>query len=482
MSGGGWIGADTVGLINWIRGVVNKLISRTEIETALKVYTTLSDEMYRAIILWRDMYYNSPPWKSETVQTLNLPAVIATKIAKMVTVEAQCNITGGARAKWIEQQFAPTWDNLRNITEYAAAKGGLVFKPYVEGQSIVIDCVQADRFYPTAHDSNGKITGGIFIAQKTVGKTIYTRLERQEYKDGMHIITQQAYCSKTPGMLGTPCQLTDVPEWADIQPETWIKNIDQPIFVYWGMPFANNIDDASPLGVSVYNRAAETIEQLDKQYSRLIWEFEGGELAVHASEDSFRPIPGAERKVDLPHGKERLYRLLDKATFGDQNFFEVYSPTLRDTSLINGFNTLLRQIEQQCGLAYGTLSDPNTIAKTATEIVSSKQESYTTVADIQKSLETALTSLIKSIDILATAGGLAPAGGYQVAFGWDDSIIVDKEAKRQQYWQYVSAGKYPFWAYLVKFEGYTEAEAKRLSQEPDINNPYGFTEQKNAVS
>lgn len=472
-----------MGLFGWLKGAVRKLIGKNEIENALKVNTALSDEMSRVITLWRDMYHNRPPWKSDDVLTLNLPAVIASKVAKMVTIEAECNITGGARADWISLQIANTWGNLRNLTEFAVAKGGMVFKPYIEGENIVVDCVHADRFYPTAFDSNGIVTGGIFVAQKTIGKTIYTRLERHEYKDGVHIIRQQAYESNTLGMLGSSCSLASVPEWASIQPETWIRNVNQPLFVYWGMPFANNIDDTSPLGVSVYNRAIETIEQLDRQYSRLIWEFEGGELAVHASANMFRPKQGGRPgEVELPKGKNRLYRVLDEGISEQQNFFETYAPAFRDASLLNGFNALLRQVEQQCGLAHGTLSDPESVAKTATEIVSSKQESYSTIADIQKSLENALNRLIASIDILATAGKLAPAGTYQVAFTWDDSIVTDKEAKRQQYWQYVSSGKFPFWAYLVKFEGYTEAEAKKISQEPDMTNPYGFQGDNNATT
>ena len=278
--------------------------------------------------------------------------------------------------------------------------------------------------------------------------------------------------------MGTPCPLGAVPDWADIEPETVLQNVPRPLFVYFRMPFANNIDDTSPLGVSIYSRAAETIEQLDKQYSRLIWEFEGGELAVHAAEDLFRPRINANGtatgEVMLPQGKKRLYRILENS--GDKSVFEVFAPAFRDASLLNGFNALLRQIEQQCGLAHGTLSDPEDVARTATEIASTKQESYSTVADIQKALETALTQLAQSIDILATAGHLAPAGGYEIAFSWDDSIIVDKEAKRQQYWQYVTAGKYPFWRFLVDFEGFTEEEARALTDEAGVSltDPYGF--------
>lgn len=446
--------------------MIKKLIGKSSIEDALKIHTALSDDMEKAISLWDEMYTDNPPWKSVTVQTLNLPATIAAKFAKLVTVEASYSLTGSARAEWISTQLEPVWRKIRNISEYACAKGGIVFKPFIDRENVVVDIIQADKFFPTEFDENKNITGGIFIAQQTIGKTIYTRLERQEYTNGLHIITQQAFKSNAVNVLGTPCSLAEVPDWANIQEKTIIENLESPLFVYWGMPLANNIDDTSPLGVSIYSRAAQTIEQLDKQYSRLIWEFEGGEMAIHATQDLFAHRPGGKPgEFELPQGKKRLYRLISDEIESGKNFFEVFAPNFRDESLLNGFNTLLKQIEQQCGLAFGTLSDPQSIAKTATEIMSSKQESYSTISDIQNSLERALIHLVSSIDELATAGSLSPNGSYDLAFDWDDSIIVDKEARKQQFWQYVMAGKFPFWKFLIEFEGYTEDEAKAISQD-----------------
>lgn len=468
-----------MGILTWLKGVAQRLINKTDVENALRLYTAQSDGMTQAITLWANMYSDHPPWQSDKVQTLNLPAVIAAKIAKLTTIEAKCDITGSPRADWIMQQIKPVWNQIRNLTELAAAKGGLVFKPYIEHENVIVDCVQADSFFPTAYDSNKNVTGGVFVAQKVIGDTIYTRLERQEYKNNTHTITQHAYQSNTNGVLGTPCELTAVPDWAEIEPTTTLENVTEPLFVYWGMPFANNIDVTSALGVSIYSRAAKTIEQLDKQYSRLIWEFEGGELAVHVSQDMLirRPgVGGQPGKLVLPKGKDRLYRMVESDQDG-KNFFDVYAPAFRDVSLLNGFNTLLRQIEQQCGLAFGTLSDPQSVDKTATEVIQSKQESYSTVADIQKSLATALERLIKSVDVLATAGHLAPAGTYEIAFDWDDSIIVDKDARRQQYWQYVTAGKFPMWKFLTEFEGYTEKEARNITNEAQQNAPKLFEDE-----
>lgn len=83
-----------------------------------------------------------------------------------------------------------------------------------------------------------------------------------------------------------------------------INNIEKPLFVYVKVPRANNIDPASPLGASVYSRAIEIIEQADRQYSRILWEYEATEAAVHASADLFDT--DKKGKPVMPQGREQL--------------------------------------------------------------------------------------------------------------------------------------------------------------------------------
>lgn len=451
------------------------MIHKKSVEKALSLNIAQSDEMTAAIKLWADMYADCPPWKSEYVHSLNIPAIIASKTAKAVTLEAKITVDGSVRADYINAQLKPTFDNIRQLTELMAAKGGMIFKPYIDDGDVIVDCIHAGAFFPTSYNSNGDIIGGVFIAQKTIGKTIYTRLEQHRFTDEICTITNKAYRSERIGELGVQCSLSAIDEWKSLQDKTTIHNLKKPLFAYLKMPLANNIESNSPLGVSIYSRAAETIEQLDKQYSRLLWEFEGGELAIHANEDLFLPkVDGRKGEKELPNGNKRLYRIVDGEIKG-RNFFEVFSPTLRDISFLNGFNVLLKQIETQCGFAFGMLSDPQSVDKTATEVMQSKQEFYSTVVDIQKALEKAIDSLAYSIDALATAARLAPSGSYHIAYCWDDSIVVDKEQKKALFWQYVTAGKFPMWKYLVEFDGYTEEEAKKLSsEEKGPNNPFDF--------
>lgn len=100
--------------------------------------------------------------------------------------------------------------------------------------------------------------------------------------------------------------------------------------------------------------------------------------------------------------------------------------------MFNGLNEYLRQAENECGIAYGTLSKLDDVAKTATEIKASKQDYYVTVADIQASMQNAFDDLIYGIYVLCKLYGIPVKNSYNVEHDWDDSILVDKESARNQ--------------------------------------------------
>lgn len=446
-----------------IKGFINKILGRNTVENALKLEVATSQEMADAIEFWGLMYCNEPPWVRGTVRSLNLPAAIASEIARLTTIEMQSHVTGSARAAWLDAQYLRVVKELRRYVEYGCALGGLIFKPYVCGKDIAVDFVLANQFYPVAFDSAGRISDIVFVERKQHGGTYYTRLERHTMDDSTTcLITNSAYVSRNAAYLGHEIPLTDVAEWADIMPTAQIENIERLLIGYFRPTQANTIDPTSPLGVSVYARAVDLICEADKQYSRLLWEFEGGELAVDADVTLFRKDPKTGA-LELPRGKERLFRALNMdSTQSGVKPLEVYAPQLRDTSLINGLNQLLQRIEDTCGLARGTFSDPNQDAKTATEIKTLKQRSYSTVADTQKALQAALSDLVYAMNVWATIGRLAPLGDYDVSYAWDDSIIVDTQTEQAIRMQEVAAGlmrpeRYIMWRY-----GCSEEEALKL--------------------
>lgn len=228
-----------------------------------------------------------------------------------------------ARAEYLNTQYTKVKNKIRNQLEYGIAKGGLVIKPYIvisdiatDGENtdtennirqdvdIEFDYIHADNFFPIAFDGSGKITEAAFVQVKTDKSTVYTRLEYHKLQNNMVTVTNLAFKKENRTQpsttdfdsdLGEQINLTEVPEWADLQPVTQIENVDRLLFAYFKMPEANTIEAHSPLGVSGYSRAVKLIKEADLQYSRMLWEFQGGELAIDIDRDALNTVEDEEK-------------------------------------------------------------------------------------------------------------------------------------------------------------------------------------------
>lgn len=452
-------------IIERIRQVIRKMLKKENIRDAIGVDVAVSDKMAREIDLWSKMYKNKPPWKRKELKLCGLPAAIAGEFARLVTLELKTEITGN---KFLNDEYQTVIDNIRTYTEYACAKGGLAMKPYVSDGHIEVDMVQADRFFPVKFNSRGEVIAAVFMETVTIGKQVYTRLEyhRHDEKTATYYIINKAFVRQdldNVEVLGKEVPLSAVPEWADLEETVTIINVKKPLFAYFKIPNANNVDDSSPLGVSVYSRAVDDIKEADYQWTRILWEFEGSELAIDGDVSLFKRKENGE--FDLPKGKERLFRMMDFDD--DKEQYKVFAPPIRDKSLINGFNAILRRVEFNSGLAYGTLSDLNTVDKTAEEIKTSKQRSYSTVSDIQKALQKALEQLIYAMDVIAQLSNLNGGKKYEVSFDWDDSIVIDKEQELQSMQQDATAGLIRKEIYIAAKYGVSEEEALKMMPAQD---------------
>ena len=458
-----------------IKGVVYNMLNRVDIAKELNIEIAMNDDMANAINSWSNMYNNSPPWLDDYIETLGLPGAIANELARLVTIEFKSEIKNNEGLNKIYQELI---DVLRINTEYACAKGGLIFKPYFNGSNIEVDLIQQDNFLPISYNAIGEITSAVFLEYKIVGDKKYTRLEYHDFKEGNYTIKNIAYVKSNlvkDNSLGKRTILASVPEWSKLQEEITLNNATRPLFSYFKIPQANAIDVNSPLGVSCYAKAIDLIKEADKQYSRILWEYEGTELAINASESLFKLNKNGEYEV--PKGKERLFRLFSWEERDGKQLLDPFSPDIRDSNLFNGLNNLLRRIEFNCGLAYGTLSEINDVSKTATEIKTSKQRSYSTVKDIQKSLEKALKDLILSMNDLATLYKLNinPLDiDKDVSFEWDDSLVLDKDSELESMRNDVAAGILRPELYLSKKYGVSEEEALKMMPEiePAEKSPF----------
>lgn len=454
-------------VLNFIKGVIGRMFSKNTIQSALNIEIAISQDMANAITLFEKIYMNEAPWlKRDEVESLELGASIANEFTRLTTLEMKSEITGSTRANYLNEQYKKVLENLNENLEIGNAVGGLIFKPYVKDGQIYVDFVKGSCFYPTEYNSSGDIIAGIFTSQLTKGDDIYTRLEYHKFyekpilNDINYIIKNVVYRSNNNSILGSRTDLNKVQEWANIQEETAIKYVSRPLFSYYKTPIANNIDPESPLGVSVFARAVNLIKKADKQFGRVDWEYEASEKAVYVDELATKPTSNNKKGFSVNKLKGRLYKAIRTGSQAS-DFFKDYSPDIRDEAFWRGLNKILQRIEFNVGLAYGTLSEPSTVDKTATEIKASKQRSYATVSKMQENLQKALENLIYAIDILTTLYNLAPQGNYETSFCWDDSLVVDTEKEQTLQMQEVGQGLRSKVKYIMFRYGLTEEQAKK---------------------
>lgn len=439
---------------NFVNTVRRALFPQAVSEREFGVSPAVSLTMEQHISLWYAMLVNTPPWQDCNVKAVGLPAAICREVTRPTMVEFAANITGSQRADYLNDSFQLAKENFGKALELGLALGGVALKPYIYGDKLLVDMTGAAGFQPTKFDPTGRCIGGVFRDKpvKVNGK-YYVRLESHDLTDTTYTIKNKAYYSDSTGSVGSPAPLDVVPEWAGIQEEVAIQNMDGPLFAYFKPPIANTADTNSMCGMSIYGDAAtvELIKQADEQWERLRWEYKSSERKVL--------MDGTASTADMFN--KRLFEVGPFSPNGD--FFQHIEPKIRDDAIYRGFQNTLRRVEFNIGLSYGDISDPQTVEKTATEIRSSKQRKYVLISSIQTALEHTFDALIYAMDVYATLYGLAADGEYEVTYDWGDSILDDQETKDNEFardLQLLNAGIMNDWEFRAKYFNEDEATSK----------------------
>lgn len=313
-----------------------------------------------------------------------------------------------------------------------------------------LDLAWLDRL---ARDGNGKIA-------KTINNAVLV-LENDPLLKGKIVTDEFASC----GLI-----LGKVPWSKEDGKRRWRDEDDAGFYNYmelfYGITGRDKLDSAL-LIVSSQNKINDVKEYLKsltwdgkKRVDTLLSDYLGAEDKYRPDSDSF----------EYPGGKDRLYRSVEYSMgVSDKPLLDVFSPEIRDSSFYNGWNHLMRLIEFDCNLAYGTLSDPNNTDKTAEEVRASKQRSYSFVASCQIALQRALEDLVDAMSFWCDIYNLCPSGACRLSASWDDSIVVDSEKARESDRQDVAMGVMQTWEYRMKWYGEDEETAKRMvNVEPEV--------------
>lgn len=430
------------------------------IERQFGARSAVSERMVSNIQSWYRLYINDPPWRNDDVHPLGLPGAIGREFARNTLSEFSVTISGGPRADYLNDCLhdvvLPT---LQKHLEMGLCLGGIAFRPYIDERGrLMVGAVSATAFTPTEFDGTGMATAGVFREVTKHEKRDYCRLEYHSWDGETYVIQNKAYTGTDGG--GEEVPLETVSKWALYQPETRIEHLTAPLFAYFRNPSSNDIEPESQIGVSIYGGLANMslLQQADAQWERLIWEFQSGERKIFNDGP-----PGTMQKFDG--------RLFERGMFtADGNLFSVFSPEFRHDALYSGFQWILQRIEYNVGMSFGTLSDPQSVEKTATEILAAKNRQRMMVSAIQRTLESVMDSLIYAMDTMCSLYSLAPIGDYETTYNWGDGVLDDPETIRQdkaQDLQEIAAGIMAPWEYRVKWYKETEEEAKAAIEEND---------------
>lgn len=418
--------------IEKLKEIIRKMVAYDSVEETIEATVYSSEKMEEAIELWKSIYTNQSPWISTTISSLGLGKEIAQSMQMMVLSEMETKIDN---SDFLDKQYQNNLvEKLPDQLEKAMALGGMIARPYVVGDDIFVDfCCQGD-FLPIAFDDNGDIFDVAFIKRIVSGAKYFARIERQTFhkKERTIAIKTKAFLSKRADDVGTEIPLTSVSDWAEITPEIVIENADRPLFGYYKVPIANNVDTDSPMGISIFSPATGLIQKADEQFSRLDWEYEGGQMAVEVSEDAIPP-----EGIGMDEIGERIYRRLD---FDSNDTYHVFNPSLRDANYMAGLDKYLMRIEDLVGLARGTISEVVADARTATEIKILKQKTYITVKSHQKAIDKMLEGCVYAMSVLATLYLKQPSITPEVVTDWKDSILTDTSTELDERLKCIEAG------------------------------------------
>lgn len=376
-----------------------------------------------------------------------------------------------------------------DLLEKSFALGGGALKEWVEipkdengndiGEGKVrIGYTMASQFVPTAWD-NSRVNAGIFISREARDGYYYTVVEWHRLDGTTYRVTNDLYrmpikeTEEPQNILGWWYPLNEM--YPLLSPDTTIEDVQNAFFQYIRPFGANYADDNSPLGMSIYAPAMNTLHGIDIMFDSLQREFVLGKKRIIAPARAMKQVGGIGGRLQRYFdADDEVWEALATDNPEDLKIVD-NSVGLRVNEHIQGINGDLAILCSQIGFDPGTLSfDASKGLKTATEVISENSKTFGTVKAHENIISDSLRQMVDAIFELAVHYGLTwegktieslIAGGYEVAVTFDDSIIEDKNAEINQGIALTGAGLMSKKRFLTDVLGMTEEDAdKELAQ------------------
>lgn len=347
------------------------------------------------------------------------------------------------------------WRQTNQLTERAFALGAGAYIAYASGGQTRIDYVTADYIYPLAW-RNDDIESCAFAGSYNQGKKRLVYLMIHEMQpDGSYRIYNK-YFEKSGG------RLVEVSAPDDVEAEYTAK---ARRFGLIKPGIANNIASV-PFGLSIYANCIDVLKSIDLAYDGAKTAMELGRPRIGVTNAMLRVKPDSAEVVDVFDANDIAVYDMGFGGAGDNVDVKDLTTQYRATEFELSLQAQLNIYSQAIGLGDKAFKWQQTSVATATQVISENSAMLRAMEKHQESLRTSITQLVRAIlDI----NGIDVSQEVTVTF--DDSITRDRAREAQEAWQWVVAGKYPFWKYLVDFKGYDKKTALAIAAEAQTSLP-----------
>lgn len=334
----------------------------------------------------------------------------------------------------------------------------------ISGGNIVINYIQAKNIFPISWE-NGQITEVAFVFPKTVNRKKYAliqfhQLETNEAGNTQYVITNDVVeCTSGAGK--------EVPteQWESLKPfkglaKTIRTGSDKPQFVIDKLNIVNNADedDTNPMGVAIFANAIDVLAKIDLEYDSYANEFSLGKKRIFVAPEMLQQIDGNPVFDD---NDTVFYQLPEDMLKGDKPLVES-NMELRVEEHNQAINDDLNLLSFKCGFGTQRYRFEKGSIATATQVISENSDMYRSLQKHELILDDVIKELILIIIRLGiTAGVKGLTEDVELSIDFDDSIIEDKQAMRNEDRKDVSMGAMSLVEYRMRNYGETEEEAAK---------------------
>ncbi len=224
--------------------------------------------------------------------------------------------------------------------------------------------------------------------------------------------------------------------------------------------------DMSPYGQSVFADAVDAIQAVDLTFDALINEIDLSKMRVFLSDVLFDREQDGNKNVTIPFGKQDC--TVFRKVMSTEDTIQEFAPALRTSGQIEAFRVALQMLGDLCGFGLAYFDFDNTgYVKTATEVSSDNSALMRNIRRHENGLEGAIVSIARAVMFASRSLGESIPDEGEVRVQFDDSIIQDTAAEKEQDMREVGVTM-GAWEYRMRWYGEEESVARARAAEVGV--------------